>query len=146
MSVTSENKIEIAKDHVIYAWNYRQWGGVQIYFLSLIKEVRRHYRVTAVIPEDSDPLIVNALKKLGVQVEFTRPAPDTHIRNRVIDRIRVRYRNMTSENRMVNTILRLSSKSDTIVQIKMIERTVMSRTLSSLIDRSLRRTLVHSEQ
>ncbi len=101
---------------VIYAWNYSNWGGVQIYFFSLIKEVRRHYRVIAVIPEDSDPLIINALQDLGVEIELTQHSPDITIRRRFIDGLKVRYRFMTSENMMVNTILRLCSGQDTIVQ------------------------------
>ena len=110
-----ESKIP-ANAQIIYAWNYKQWGGVQIYFLSLIKEVRRHYRVIAVIPEDSDQTIIDDLKRLGTEIEFLPPAPDTQVRRPIIDRIRVRYRTMAADNRMVNRILELSRRNNSIVQ------------------------------
>lgn len=102
---------------VIYAWNYREWGGVQIYFLSLIKEVRRSYRVTVVLPQDSDGKIIKALDDLGVEHVFTDPAPTLVKPKGIIAGIIYRRDVMASENRLVSKILSMIGKNDTIVHI-----------------------------
>ncbi len=112
------NKVgtQSGRAQVIYAWNYKAWGGVQIYFLSLIKEVRKQYDVIVLIPKDSDPLIIDALRRLEIRLEFLPPAPDTQVKRRLVDRILVRYRNMSTENRMVDRILELCDGRESIVQ------------------------------
>jgi glycosyltransferase involved in cell wall biosynthesis len=55
---------------VIYAWNYVDWGGVQIYFLSLMRFVSRKYNVKAILPENSAEKLLTYLKTNNVEFEF----------------------------------------------------------------------------
>lgn len=102
---------------IIYAWNYREWGGAQIYFMSLMKEAKNSYSVTALIPEDSEPKILQYLKSLDVPIEF--PAPETPSKNlhRLIDKFKQRIAIQRSENQLVRNILARPDLSDTIVHI-----------------------------
>ncbi len=55
---------------VIYAWNYVDWGGVQIYFLSLMRFVSQKYKVKAILPENSAEKLLAYLKSNDVEFEF----------------------------------------------------------------------------
>lgn len=55
---------------VIYAWNYVDWGGVQIYFLSLMRFVSSKYKVKAVLPENSAEKLLAYLTSNNVEFEF----------------------------------------------------------------------------
>lgn len=55
---------------VIYAWNYLDWGGVQIYFLSLMRTVAQKYKIKAVLPEGSAEKLLQYLKSNNVEYEF----------------------------------------------------------------------------
>jgi glycosyltransferase involved in cell wall biosynthesis len=54
---------EKAQPQIIYAWNYVNWGGAQIYFFGLMKEARKHYRVKALVPENSSQRIFDYLNE-----------------------------------------------------------------------------------
>lgn len=102
---------------VIYAWNYREWGGVQIYFLSLIKEVKKKYDVIAVLPENSDKRVVDSLESLGTKLVYS-PAvlPFTHASG-LIERVRRRIRTTSSELRFIKVLLNQIRDADTLVQV-----------------------------
>ncbi len=42
---------------IIYAWDYVEWGGAQIYHFALMREASKKYKVTALVPENSSPRI-----------------------------------------------------------------------------------------
>jgi glycosyltransferase involved in cell wall biosynthesis len=101
---------------IIYVWNYREWGGAQIYFLALIRELRSRQQsavgpqpvVSVVVPEDSDARVLEYLGELGVAVEFCDPAPPTVGPERgFLKKLRHRVRVFSSENRLVTSVLRL---------------------------------------
>jgi glycosyltransferase involved in cell wall biosynthesis len=55
---------------VIYIWNYTEWGGAQIYFLSIIKNAPKDWHFTIILPRDSKPEIIEFFKKYGVDFDF----------------------------------------------------------------------------
>lgn len=55
---------------VIYAWNYHDWGGVQIYFLSLMRVVSQKYKIKAVLPAGSAEKLLRYLESNDVEYEF----------------------------------------------------------------------------
>ncbi len=55
---------------IIYAWNYIEWGGAQIYTIALIKEARRSFDVLVLLPEGSDPNLLELLSNEGVRYEL----------------------------------------------------------------------------
>ena len=55
---------------VIYAWNYVDWGGAQIYSLALIKEARKEFDVLVLLPDGSDPDQLKLLENEGIRYEL----------------------------------------------------------------------------
>ncbi len=92
---------------ILYVWNYREWGGAQIYYLSLIRRALSAYEITAIVPEDSDARLLQLLTELGVPVEFVEPAPPPAGSGRsFIGKLRHRTKVFRSENRLTAKILR----------------------------------------
>ena len=102
---------------IIYSWNYREWGGAQIYYLSLMKEAKKTYSVSALIPSDSDPKILQYLEALEIPVEFTDPAPPVTNPKGSIRKASHRLKVFRSENRLASRILARGDLENTIVHI-----------------------------
>ncbi len=54
-----------------------EWGGAQIYFFQLMKEVRKEHEVIAVMPEGSNPQLLKVLDELKVGYEMVSSHFDT---------------------------------------------------------------------
>lgn len=55
---------------IYFVWNYLEWGGVQIYFLGLMRSVQLAHKVKAVLPAASDEKILSYLKANDIEYEF----------------------------------------------------------------------------
>jgi glycosyltransferase involved in cell wall biosynthesis len=64
------NKNEAERKTIFFVWNYHQWGGAQIYFLALMRQVSRKFNVKAVLPAGSDKKILQYLDANHVHYEF----------------------------------------------------------------------------
>ncbi len=102
---------------ILYVWNYHEWGGAQIYFLSLMKEAKKKYRVTTLLPSDSEPKILQYLNSLDVPYEFLPPSPMINSRKGLIAKLTRRNSILRSENQLVGQILSRDKLNDTIVHI-----------------------------
>ena len=60
----------MSRKRVFYAWNYVNWGGAQIYFLSIIKLIRKDWDVTMVLPQGTSEEFLGFLDELGVERVF----------------------------------------------------------------------------
>lgn len=93
---------------VVYVWNYRTWGGAQIYFLSLMRELMKAagHDVAAIVPEDSDRRVLEYLSELGVPVQFVETAPPAVGTSRnAIGKLVHRIRVHRAENRLITRVL-----------------------------------------
>lgn len=72
----SEVQKNAQKPQIIYAWSYVEWGGAQIYYLALIKEVKKEFDVKVVLPEKSDEQLLNFIRALDVPYEFVPTESD----------------------------------------------------------------------
>ena len=61
---------------VIYAWNYVEWGGAQVYFWALMREAVRHAAVEVLLPVGSHPQVLATLDRMGIPYEMAFPAMD----------------------------------------------------------------------
>lgn len=68
----NENKVK----KIYYIWNYKQWGGAQIYFFGLIRQIKKKAEVTIILPSDSDEQLMNFIKQLDVKYEFLPDSSD----------------------------------------------------------------------
>ena len=95
---------------ILYVWNYREWGGAQIYFLSLMKaarEVADPFQVQVMVPEDSDARVLKYLADLDVPARFVGAAPPAvGTAKSFVGKLRHRIRVYRSENRLVTRILK----------------------------------------
>ena len=55
---------------VIFAWSYLQWGGAQIYILSIIRNAPPNWRFTLLIPRDSKPDLIRFFEPYNVRIDF----------------------------------------------------------------------------
>jgi glycosyltransferase involved in cell wall biosynthesis len=99
---------------VLYVWNYREWGGAQIYYLSLAKAAKSTFDVAAVIPQNSDAKVLEYLADLGVAVEFCDPALPTAKPRDFVEKLRQRIKVFRSENRLVTRVLDVCGESVSI--------------------------------
>jgi glycosyltransferase involved in cell wall biosynthesis len=108
----------VKSGRIIYAWDYVQWGGAQIYFLALMKELRKSFDLTVILPRRSDSQLIGFIKDLGVRCEFidaetdVKPAPTI---KRKIERRRNKWR---SERALLEAIMQ-RDLSNTIVHIEL---------------------------
>lgn len=58
------------KGNLILLWNYRNWGGAQVYFLSIIREALDDWNIKVVLPEGSSPDFLKFLDELNVEYDF----------------------------------------------------------------------------
>lgn len=64
------------KTTIIYAWNYIEWGGAQIYYLALIKAVKKEFDVKIILPEKSDVQLLSFIRVLEIKYEFFKTEAD----------------------------------------------------------------------
>jgi glycosyltransferase involved in cell wall biosynthesis len=102
---------------IIYGWNYREWGGAQIYFMSLMKAAKDEYAVLVVLPRNSDQKLLDYLSAIHVKVEFLPPAPVLASGKGLIAGLRRKWTLYTSERRAVRQILSRTHLSETIVHV-----------------------------
>lgn len=102
---------------IIYAWNYREWGGAQIYFMSLMKEAKKAYEVSALIPADSEPKILQYLNSIDIPVQFLLSSLSLKKADSLFDRFTNRTDILRSENQIVKSILGRPNLNETIIHI-----------------------------
>jgi glycosyltransferase involved in cell wall biosynthesis len=102
---------------ILYVWNYREWGGAQIYFMSLMKEAKRSYRVVALIPSDSEAKIFNYLESLKVPIEPVASAPASSGANDLFAKLARKFFLWRAERKLVNNILSRDGLADTVIHI-----------------------------
>ena len=91
----------------IYAWNYLEWGGAQIHLFAIIREVRKSFRVSVVLPAGSDPKVLKFIDDLGVERHFFEGSINTKPAAGFVASIKSRFRKMKTEYRMMRKIAEL---------------------------------------
>lgn len=66
------NPIELKarRRKLIYVWNYKNWGGAQVYLLAIMKEAKGDWDIVAILPKGSSRDILGFLDQIGIHVEF----------------------------------------------------------------------------
>lgn len=94
--------------HVIYAWNYVEWGGAQVYFWALMREANRHASVEVLLPIGSHPRVLATLEQMGIPYEIAFPAMDGRAAPTLGRKIAVHVAKVRSELAMVRALCRRS--------------------------------------
>ena len=91
--MNNQKEIEYSKDKlktIFFVWNYLEWGGVQIYFLGLMRSVSQKYNVKVILPKGSDRKILDYLEANNVEYDFFEGKMDGSKAETVSQRIKRR--------------------------------------------------------
>jgi glycosyltransferase involved in cell wall biosynthesis len=103
---------------VVYLWNYIEWGGAQIYFFALIKEVKKHCDVLVVLPTGSDPQLITFLDNLKVKYEFIDAISDNRPAHSLKRKVQRHFNKVICEYKTLK-YLRNMDLSDSILHIEL---------------------------
>ena len=83
---------------ILYVWNYREWGGAQIYLLAIMKEAKREWDVSVVLPTGSSPQVLSFLSEADIPfeqidacIDLSPPRSVRHRMARHFSRFRAEY-------------------------------------------------------
>ena len=109
-------KNETTPTTIFYVWNYLEWGGVQIYFLGLMRTVAQKYRVRVILPKGSDGKILLYLEENSIEYDFFDGKLDFSKAETVWQRIRRRWNNLQADFSLAGHLAKYNLR-DSIVQI-----------------------------
>jgi glycosyltransferase involved in cell wall biosynthesis len=109
-----QSRTDQQRPQIVFAWNYLQWGGSQIYTLSLIRHLRHDFRIGAVIPAESSPELFSYLREYDVAIETFTPPADLEPAPGLGRKISRRIAKSRSERSLVNAINRRFPTADVI--------------------------------
>lgn len=89
--------LEEKKYEVIFAWNYIEWGGAQIYFLSLIKNSSSNWNYTILLPKNSKPDIIKFFENYNVKFDFIDTSLDSSEAKGVLKKLKRQWVRIKSE-------------------------------------------------
>lgn len=69
-SSTENNFSDNNPKRLFFVWNYLEWGGAQIYFLSIMRFVSQIYRVKVILPKNSAEKLLSYLESNNIEFEF----------------------------------------------------------------------------
>lgn len=117
MSHLKEIKLEKNIPHTIfYVWNYLEWGGVQIYFLGLMRSVSHKYKIKAILPEGSNKKILDYLEANNVEYDFFTGKIDFSKAETIGQRIKRRLNDFQTNISLARHLSKYDLK-DSIIQI-----------------------------
>ncbi len=101
---------------IYFVWNYLEWGGVQIYFLGLMRAVSQTHQIKVVLPKDSGKKILEYLKHNNIEYDFFDGKIDISKAETVWRRIERRWNDFQT-NRSLARHLSKYDLRDSIIQI-----------------------------
>lgn len=107
---------ENLKKNIIYAWNYVEWGGSQIYTLALIREARKYFDVLVILPVGSSDEFIRTLDEECILHEFFEPKTDLEPAATISRKLRRHWQKIRSEAGLIRHLLRKDLRG-TIVHI-----------------------------
>ncbi len=117
MKYQKENEqIENNPRKIFFVWNYLEWGGVQIYFLGLMRSVLPTYTVKVILPKGSDKKILRYLEENNVEYDFFDGKIDFSKAETVWRRIKRRLNDFQTNLSLAGHLSRFDLR-DSIVQI-----------------------------
>lgn len=78
-------------------WNYLEWGGAQIYFLAIMKEAKKDWKIKVALPKKSNPEILKFLKEIEIDFEFIETRIDPSPAISLIEKIKRQRQRISSE-------------------------------------------------
>ena len=115
--MNAEHKAGNKRRNVIILWNYLNWGGAQIYLLSIVKHAPENWKFKIVIPQGSPAEIVKLFEKHGAEVEYQKVFPSNSPAANISQKIKRQWNRIHSEFVTLRYI-RSQNMSDTVLHIE----------------------------
>ena len=131
----SEPQETTETQNVIILWNYLNWGGAQIYLLSIVKHAPENWKFKIVIPRKSPADIVELFKKHGAEIEYQDVWLDTDQAKTISEKIKRQWRRIHSEI-VTYKYIRRQNLTNTVLHIETApwQSWILIRKLSALTD------------
>lgn len=104
----------MSRRRVLYAWNYVNWGGAQIYFLSIIKLIRKDWDVMMVLPQGTSEEFLGFLDELEVERVFFEYALDKETPANLYGKLLRQARRIRSEISMYKKLRELGTRGSVV--------------------------------
>jgi glycosyltransferase involved in cell wall biosynthesis len=86
---------------IFYVWNYKEWGGAQIYFFGLIREIKDKAAIKIILPANSDEQLLEFIEQLDVEYEFLENRSDISSADNLKRKIERHWKKFRSEFEVV---------------------------------------------
>jgi glycosyltransferase involved in cell wall biosynthesis len=100
--------------NVIISWTYTEWGGAQIYFLSIIKNAPPNWKFTIVLPKDSKPDIIKFFEPYGVKFEFFDISYGLFEAKGIVGKLKRQWRRIYSEYAAYRKLSRMNLENSVL--------------------------------
>lgn len=95
--MTADQINETEPKTVIMLWNYLNWGGAQIYLLSIVKHAPKNWKFKIVVPRESPKDILELFKRHGAEVEFQDVSPFNYPAQTIQQKLKRQWRRIRAE-------------------------------------------------
>ncbi len=102
---------------IYFLWTYVEWGGAQIYLISIMKRARPTWDVVVILPRNSLPDILNYLEGINVRYEFLNVCLDNGEASTVKRKLQRQWRRIHAEFTSFRYLLRYNL-SENILHIE----------------------------
>ena len=91
-------------EKIIYAWNYIEWGGAQIYFFGIISRIKDKTGIKIILPQKSNRQLINFIENLDVEYDFFDNQPDVAPADSLKDKLKMHWNKLQAELAMLRHI------------------------------------------
>lgn len=86
---------------IIFAWNYLEWGGAQIYFFGIIRRIKDYFNIKILLPENSEKQLINFIEDIGIEYEMFKIQPHKINPTKIKYKIREHWKKYQAEKELV---------------------------------------------
>lgn len=108
-----------APEQIVFAWNYLEWGGAQIYFLGLARRLAGRVSIRFVLPAGTGRQFLDFCEDAGFAVEFLDRHADLLPAPGIRRKIERHYRKLRCELELVGHLRRRFDPAKTLIHVEL---------------------------
>lgn len=99
---------------IIYVWNYKEWGGAQIYFFGLIRRIKQFADIKIILPTSSDEQLLKFIEQLDVEYEFLKYNSDLTAAPTFVRKLNRHFKKIRSEFEVIRHLKRFDLENSIV--------------------------------
>lgn len=107
-----------APEQIVFAWNYLEWGGAQMYFLGIARRLKGRASIRFVLPKGTGSQFLDFCEDAGFEVEFLERHADLLPAPGIRRKIERHYRKLTCELELVGHLRRFEP-AKTLIHVEL---------------------------